>query len=58
MYKSPHGKLEGLHDRISEWIKRMSNDHSLPWAGLGIIEDLKATLDYIPHAPNRQDYDL
>lgn len=40
-YVSPYGKPQGLAARLLEWAERMATDRSLPWAGLGIIEDLK-----------------
>lgn len=40
-YISPHGKLPGLTDRLAAWADRFGTDRTLPWAGLGIIEDLK-----------------
>lgn len=40
-YVSPYGKPRGLAARLSQWASRMGTDRSLPWAGLGIIEDLR-----------------
>lgn len=40
-YVSPYGKPRGLASRLAEWAGRMGADTTLPWAGLGIIEDLK-----------------
>lgn len=40
-YVSPYGKPAGLPRRLAEWAQRMGTDRSLPWAGTGIIEDLK-----------------
>lgn len=40
-YVSPYGKPQGLAARLLEWAERMATDRSLPWAGLGIIEDIK-----------------
>lgn len=40
-YVSPYGKPAGLARRLAEWADRMGTDRSLPWAGTGIIEDLK-----------------
>lgn len=41
MYESPHGKPRGLALRLADWAERMGRDRGLPWAGLGIIGDLK-----------------
>lgn len=40
-YVSPYGKPRGLAQRLADWAARMGTDSSLPWAGLGIIGDLK-----------------
>ena len=40
-YVSPHGFARGLPARLAEWAQRMGADRSLPWAGLGICEDMK-----------------
>lgn len=40
-YVSPYGKPRGLAARLVNWAGRMATDRSLPWAGTGIIEDLK-----------------
>lgn len=60
-----YGKPEGLRERLEDWVERMSKDKSLPWAGLGIIDDLKLTITLLPtdlpDAPAKpaiQDYDL
>lgn len=36
-----YGKPEGLRARLADWADRMGRDRSLPWAGLGIIGDLR-----------------
>jgi hypothetical protein len=40
-YVSPYGQLPGLAERLEQWARRMGTDRTLPWAGLGIIGDLK-----------------
>jgi hypothetical protein len=40
-YVSPYGQPCGLSARLARWAERMGTDRSLPWAGLGIIGDLK-----------------
>lgn len=40
-YVSPYGKPRGLAARLLKMAGRMSTDRTLPWAGTGIIEDLK-----------------
>ena len=46
-YVSPYGKPQGLAARLLEWAERMANDRSLPWAGLGIIEDIKLAAKFL-----------
>lgn len=36
-----YGQPRGLGKRLADWADRMGRDKSLPWAGLGILEDLK-----------------
>jgi hypothetical protein len=63
-YKSPYGKAEGLADRLEQWAERMSMDKTLPWAGLGIIMDLRAATAALRGEPlpdpdaEEMDYDL
>lgn len=40
-YVSPYGKPRGLAARLADWAERMGSDRQLPWAGTGIIGDLK-----------------
>lgn len=58
MYVSPHGKPEGLRKRLEYWAERMSTDPSLPWAGLGIIADIRAAIEFVPDTPQIKDFDL
>lgn len=39
------GSPDGLTDRLLNWIERLSMDKSLPWVGLGLIDDLQAAAD-------------
>lgn len=59
-YESPHGKPEGLRKRLDDWARRMSNNDSLPWAGLRIIEDIKLAVTLLPKGPPApiKDFDL
>ena len=43
-YVSPYGRFEGLPERLQDWIARLGRDRSLPWAGLGLINDLEAVV--------------
>ena len=40
-YVSPYGKPGGLAKRLADWAERLPLDHSYPWVGTGILEDLK-----------------
>lgn len=43
-YVSPHGHLSGLRARLRQWLDRLGTDRSLPWVGLGLVNDLEVTL--------------
>jgi hypothetical protein len=43
MYVSPHGQAAGLPERLDKWVNDLSRDSRYPWAGLGLIADLKAS---------------
>ena len=41
-YESPYGKADkDLGKRLAYWANQLSHDRRYPWAGLGIIDDLK-----------------
>jgi hypothetical protein len=51
MYVSPYGKPDDLAARLDQWAETLSKDNRYPWAGLGLIDDLKlaaATLEKKP----------
>lgn len=39
-YVSPYGLPSGLSGRLLAWVDRMGKDRSLPWVGLGVLEDM------------------
>jgi hypothetical protein len=39
-----YGEIEGLPERLADWLKRTKYDKSLPWVGLGIVADLEAVV--------------
>lgn len=43
-YVSPHGHLSGLSDRLAAVVERLRTDRTLPFVGLGLVEDLEAVL--------------
>lgn len=46
-YVSPHGHLAGLRERLLRWCDRLGRDRSLPWAGLGIVNDLEVVVQLL-----------
>lgn len=38
----PYGKTEGLAERLLDHRRILGTDRTLPWVGLGLIEDLAA----------------
>jgi len=43
VYDPPYGKITGLPERIGRWLDRLKSP-SLPWIGLGLIEDLRMVM--------------
>ena len=43
-YVSPHGHLSGLRERLRSRIDRLGTDKTLPWVGLGLIDDLECVM--------------
>lgn len=54
MYVSPHGKSEGLADRLKKWASALGQDRTYPWTGLGLIADLEAAAAQIEGQPAPQ----
>ena len=46
-YVSPHGHLVGLRARLAQWAARMGTDRSLPWVGLGLVNDLEVVVQLL-----------
>lgn len=46
-YVSPHGHLLGLRERLRRTLDRLGTDRSLPWVGLGLVNDLEVTLQLL-----------
>ncbi len=46
-YVSPHGHLSGLRERLARTLDRLGRDRSLPWVGLGLVNDLEVTLQLL-----------
>jgi hypothetical protein len=39
-----YGSIGGLPQRIADWVGRMKYDKTLPWAGLGVVDDMEAVV--------------
>lgn len=46
-YVSPHGHLAGLRERLARALDRLGRDRTLPWVGLGLVNDLEVTLQLL-----------
>ena len=46
-YVSPHGHVSGLRDRLAAMIPRLGQDKSLPWVGLGLVQDLEIVVQLL-----------
>lgn len=61
-YKSPFGARAGLADRLDDWAERLAVDKKLPWAGCGLLADLKTAADVLNGVPEKpqtkMDFDL
>lgn len=59
-YDRQYGKREGLAERLIEHIKRLGTDRTLPWVGLGLIDDLYAASAAISGKAEKKivEYDL
>lgn len=55
MYDNRFGDREGLTERLEEWAKRLGQDKSLPWAGLGLIRDLETAVSVMRGEPPKPD---
>lgn len=59
-YDRQYGKREGLAARLLEHIERLGKDKTLPWVGLGLIDDLRAASAAISGKTEKKivEYDL
>lgn len=59
-YESPHGKPEGLADRLEAAADALGRNKILPWLGLGLHTDLLAAAVALRAAgnPPAVEYDL
>lgn len=40
-----------LVDRLEGWSRRLKQDHSLPWIGMGFIKDLDLAIEHMGGTP-------
>lgn len=52
------GKPENLEKRLAMWVAQLSMDKSLPWVGLGLIDDLKCACRILGGDPDKQYRDM
>lgn len=44
-----------IADRLEGWVRRLGQDKSLPWVGLGLIDDLTAAVEVLRNGPAKPD---
>lgn len=49
----PFGKSENIEKRLAMWVNGLSTDKSLPWVGLGLIDDLKCACRMLGGNPDK-----
>lgn len=52
------GKPENIGKRLSMWAHGLSTDSRYPWAGLGLIDDLKCASRLLGGEPDKQYPDM
>lgn len=52
------GKPENIEKRLAMWIAQLSMDKSLPWVGLGLIDDLKCVCRMLGGDPDKRYADM
>ncbi len=49
----PFGKAENIEKRLAGWAHSLSTDTRYPWAGLGLIDDLKQACRMLGGNPDK-----
>lgn len=49
----PFGKPENIEKRLAMWVNGLCTDKSLPWVGLGLIDDLKCACRMLGGDPDK-----
>lgn len=52
------GKPENIEKRLAMWVAQLSMDKSLPWVGLGLIDDLKCACRMLGGDPDKRYADM
>lgn len=47
------GKPENIEKRLAMWVNGLSTNKALPWAGLGLIDDLKCACRMLGGDPDK-----
>lgn len=47
------GLPKGLGKRLAMWANQLSHDKTLPWVGLGLIDDLKCASKMLGEDPEK-----
>lgn len=48
------GKPEHIEKRLAYWARQLSTDKSLPWVGLGLIDDLECACRMLGGDPDKR----
>lgn len=52
------GKPEGIEKRLAMWVTRFSTDRSIPWVGMGVVDDLKCACRMLGGDPDKKYPDM
>jgi hypothetical protein len=52
------GKPENIEKRLAMWSVQLGTDKSLPWVGLGLIDDLKCACRMLGGDPDKRYADI
>jgi len=50
-----YGSRDGIDRRLDDWAERLAKDKRFPWAGTGLLADLKAAAAEIRGEPDDDD---
>jgi hypothetical protein len=52
------GQPENIEKRLAMWVAQLSMNKSLPWVGLGIVDDLKCACRMLGGDPDKRYPDM